>query len=328
MKKEQIIETAIEIAEQYRDEYGLGLTLRQLYYQFVARGLLPNGDRVYKRLGATLTAARIDAKAMARLGAFPIEYIEDRTRNIGRTDSGDVGTIDQAFDEVARGLSSMPFWLRYGRWHGQPEKVFVWVEKEARKGVLESVCADLGVALFACKGYPSSSSLGDWVRSTAYSLKDRGRQHYDEDDDALTWDKATIIYLGDHDPDGLQIPTSAAETIRSIMEVEGLQFDFELERVALTVEQIEQHDPPPMPAKMSSSRFQGYFEATGLQDAWELDALDPPILQRLVRDSVGAHFDPALEDANRADAKAKRLELINRVCEDPAWIEQQLRRNV
>ena len=55
MKKEQIIETATAIAEEYRDRHSLTLTLRQLYYQFVARGLLPNGQQVYKRLGAILS---------------------------------------------------------------------------------------------------------------------------------------------------------------------------------------------------------------------------------------------------------------------------------
>ena len=326
MKKEQIIETATAIAEEYRDRHSLTLTLRQLYYQFVARGLLPNGQQVYKRLGAILSKARLD-------GSFEISHLEDRSRRVGLTDSDKIRTVSDGKARVAEALASMPYWLRYGRWYGQPKKVFVWVEKEALSGVLEGVCSELGVGLFPCKGYPSISALADWVRTTSATLERRydlglSREDQQLNCDFVGWDTARIIYLGDHDPDGLQIPTSAAETIRSIMEGEGLQFDFELERVALTVEQIEQHDPPPMPAKMSSSRFQGYFEATGLQDAWELDALDPPILQRLVRDSVGAHFDPALEDANRADAKAKRLELINRVCEDPAWIEQQLRRNV
>jgi len=319
--RKQIIAKAIEIAEQYRDEYGLTLSLRQLYYQFVARGLLPNGDRVYKRLGATLSAARLS-------GAFPIDFLEDRSRSVGRTDAANVDTIDEAFGEVARGLSSMPFWLRYGRWHGQPEKVFVWVEKEALAGVLHDTCTALGVGLFACKGYPSISALADWVRSTAYSLKDRGRQHYDEDDDALTWDKATIIYLGDHDPDGLQIPRSAEETIRQIMEVEGLSFDFSIECVALTAAQIAEHNPPPMVAKTTSARYARYKQETGLDDAWELDALDPPVLQALVKDSVNRYFDPTIYAANQERVASMRVDLIERVCADPAWIEKQLRRNV
>jgi hypothetical protein len=38
-----IIEKANEIIAEYADQ-GFDLTLRQLYYQFVSRGLIPNKD--------------------------------------------------------------------------------------------------------------------------------------------------------------------------------------------------------------------------------------------------------------------------------------------
>ena len=45
----ETIANAIIIIEQYQ-EIDLRLTLRQLYYQFVARDLLPNTMRSYKNL--------------------------------------------------------------------------------------------------------------------------------------------------------------------------------------------------------------------------------------------------------------------------------------
>ena len=49
---------AIQIAEEYAAQ-GYELTLRQLYYQFVARDLIPNTDRDYKRLGGVVSDARM-----------------------------------------------------------------------------------------------------------------------------------------------------------------------------------------------------------------------------------------------------------------------------
>lgn len=51
------IEQANQIIEEY-DAQGLDLTLRQLYYQFVARGLIANKDREYKRLGDLVSDGR------------------------------------------------------------------------------------------------------------------------------------------------------------------------------------------------------------------------------------------------------------------------------
>lgn len=307
MDKTDIISTATEIAEEYRDKYSLTLTLRQLYYQFVGRGFLPNGDAVYKRVGSILGEARLD-------GSFPISFLEDRGRTVGTTSAADILTVNEGIEKVGEDLAQMPYWLHYGRWYGQPTKVFVWVEKEALSGVLDKPCKSLGVGLFPCKGYPSISALADWIEETYNMLG--------EDEDAV------ILYLGDHDPDGLQIPISAENTMRRIMDVEGQHFEFSIDRIALTRAQIKKYDPPPMVAKKTSARYAAYKRKTGLDKAWELDALDPPVLQKLVKDATAKHFDRAIHAANQADAKVKRVELIERVCDDPEWIERQLRRNV
>jgi hypothetical protein len=60
------------------DEYaaqGFVLTLRQLYYQFVARGLAPNTQKEYKNLGSLVNDARL-----AR--SIDWNHLEDRARNL------------------------------------------------------------------------------------------------------------------------------------------------------------------------------------------------------------------------------------------------------
>ena len=44
--------------------------------------------------------------------------------------------------------------------------------------------------------------------------------------------------------------------------------------------------PPPNPAKETDSRFERYSEETGMEHSWELDALDPFVLQDLIQDEV------------------------------------------
>ena len=50
-----LVEHTNEIATTYAAG-GDSLTLRQLYYRFVAAGLLPNRDSEYKRLGSIINA--------------------------------------------------------------------------------------------------------------------------------------------------------------------------------------------------------------------------------------------------------------------------------
>lgn len=67
-----IVEAADTIIEEYVDK-GYNLTLRQLYYQFVARGFLPNTLQSYKRLGDIVGKARLS-------GLLAWDAIDDRLR--------------------------------------------------------------------------------------------------------------------------------------------------------------------------------------------------------------------------------------------------------
>ena len=69
-----MIEKANEIIADYAAQ-GFTLTLRQLYYQFVSKDLLPNKQAEYKRLGSVINDARM-------AGMLDWEAIEDRTRNV------------------------------------------------------------------------------------------------------------------------------------------------------------------------------------------------------------------------------------------------------
>ena len=298
MKRAEIIEHANQIASEYVRQ-GLVLTLRQLYYQFVARGLTGNGQKVYNRIGAALTEARYN-------GTFPIEWIVDRGRSVGATDVEECMSVEAALERAAEGVTAAPYWLRYGRWHGQPFRVWVWVEKDALAGVLEDACARLGVGLFPCKGYPSVSALAAWLKEA--------------DEATPGGEEAVILYLGDHDPDGLEIPRAALRSLERLQWVQGTDVRIRMDKIALTVDQIEEYDPPPFPAKVTSSRYDRYVRETGLRDAWELDALEPTVMRSLVQDSVRGLFDPSIKVDLDEVAHAKRLNMAATMRED-GWAD-------
>ncbi len=59
-----LIEHANAIINEY-DAQGFTLTLRQLYYQLVARTIIPNDERSYKRTGQIVNDARLSRIARA-----------------------------------------------------------------------------------------------------------------------------------------------------------------------------------------------------------------------------------------------------------------------
>ena len=118
-----VIEAADAILHEY-DAQGYTLTLRQLYYQFVARDLLPNTQRSYKRLGSIINDARL-------AGYIDWDHMEDRTRNLQRLPD---------WSDPAEIVESAAKQFRLDKWADQEFRPEVWIEKDALLGVIEGVC--------------------------------------------------------------------------------------------------------------------------------------------------------------------------------------------
>ena len=216
-----LIDLANAVIAEYQDQ-GFVLTLRQLYYQLVARGYIPNRQTEYKRLGALLNDARL-------AGLVDWTAIEDRTRNLrGLPHWENPQSILRA---AARGY-------HLDRWADQPNYIEVWIEKDALVGVIEGVCTQYDVPYFSCRGYTSASEM--WL--AAQRLRVKG------------WDGkgTTILHLGDHDPSGIDMTRDIAERLALF----GAPVD--VVRIALTMDQVAQYDPPPNPAKFTDARYGGY----------------------------------------------------------------------
>jgi len=87
-----------------------------------------------------------------------------------------------------------------------------------------------------------------------------------------------IIHLGDHDPSGLDMSRDIRERIDMFMSRHpGKALNFELNRIALNMDQVRQYSPPPNPAKITDSRASKYIKEFG-NESWELDALEPSLI--------------------------------------------------
>jgi hypothetical protein len=256
---------------------GLRLTLRQLYYQLVSKNRIENTERSYKRLGNIVSDARLS-------GRMDWSAIEDRNREpITVSDWSGLDTL------VDSALSA----YRLPRWEGQEHYVELWVEKAALAGVLEPLAREFHVTLMVNRGYSSQSAMYE----SASRFKERCGSTEDEaawtDDDGDVTQPATythertpvLFYLGDHDPSGEDM----VRDVRERMEMFGVT-GIDVRKLALTKAQITQYRPPPNPAKVTDPRARDYIARHG-NTSWEVDALNPGILARLVRTAFASVID-------------------------------------
>lgn len=250
---QNLIATANEIIGEYQEQ-GYTLTLRQLYYQFVARDIIPNKQSEYKRLGSVINDARL-------AGEIDWRAIEDRTRNLEALSHWG------GPEEIIRACGNQ---YMVDRWSNQSTRVEVWVEKEALAGVFAGVCDEWDVAYFSCRGYVSQSEM--WNAAQRLKRYERSGQ------------STLILHFGDHDPSGMDM----SRDINDRLHLFGS--GVKMRRIALNMDQIEEHDPPPNPAKLTDSRVKDYIANYG-DDSWELDALEPSLLTTLVETEVREVLD-------------------------------------
>ncbi len=279
---QRIIYHANDIIEEYQAQ-GFTLTLRQLYYQFVSRDLIPNTPRDYKNLGVIISLARL-------AGEIDWDAIEDRGRNLNKP---------MTFINPAERIQVAAYNYQLNPWLLQDNYVEVWVEKEALIGVIEGVCRELRVPYFACKGYTSQSEM--------YSA---GKRLLSKIEDGK---KATIIHLGDHDPSGMDMTRDVNDRLVQFAGIPQYE-DLKVRRIALNTDQVKQYAPPPNPAKLTDTRATKYIKQFG-NKSWELDALSPEVISTLIRKHISGFIDEKRWAKSQAQEK-KDLKVLNQIAKD------------
>lgn len=264
-------------AENIIDEYeaaGYVLTLRQLYYQFVARDIIDNSVRSYKNLGNVITKARM-------AGLISWEAIEDRNRK------------HESFwfdEDELNPIRDLPNYIRFDRWDRQDFYIEVWVEKEALGNVIARACDPFLVPYMSCKGYLSASE--------AWRAGMRFREKLDDGNECI------LIHLGDHDPSGIDMTRDNKDRLDLFTEIPS---GVTVERLALNMDQVHEYSPPSNPAKITDSRAKSYIRRFG-RTSWELDALEPQVLERMIQDEFRQYIDmDAWEEVESAENEKRQM---------------------
>ncbi len=267
-----MLEQANAIIGEYQAD-GFSLTLRQLYYQFVSRGLLENNLRNYKKLGDTISKGR-------RAGVISWEAIVDRTRFLrrGNTWASPAEIVEASANQYRRDL-----------WEDQSSYVEIWFEKDALLGVFERAAEEFRLPIFSCRGYASDSEI--WAAAQRLVAKRRQGK------------AVTILHFGDHDPSGIDM----TRDIDARLDLFG-EGAFEVRRLALTIAQVKKYNPPPNPAKETDSRFDDYKEKYGVE-SWELDALEPKLLAKIVRSNVLPLLNQSIWQESKDQEQTERDQL-------------------
>ena len=264
-KEQQVLLTEIiGIVENYIQQ-NFTLTNRQLYYQLVARGIIPNADKVYTRICTFITDARY-------AGLIDWEAIEDR----GRTPSK-----HPEWDNIKSLIKSAIHSYRLPRWEDQEYYLELYCEKQAMESVLKPVADKYHIHFGVNKGYSSASTIYELAQRVKDKIRD-GK-------------KAVILYLGDHDPSGLDMIRDIESRIEEFLTggedyVEISEDGFAVVQLALNMEQIKQYNPPPNPAKITDPRAKWYISYHG-NKSWELDALEPKVLMQISEKGIKEYLD-------------------------------------
>lgn len=263
----ELLRQVVGIVASYQQQ-GIKLTNRQLYYQLVAGGIIPNADLVYKRICKFLTDARY-------AGLIDWEAIEDRGR---------VPEMHAEWESIKDLIRSAVHSYRLPRWADQNYYVELYCEKEAMESILHPIADKYHISFGYNKGYSSASAMYNLARRVKAWVKE-GR-------------KAVVLYLGDHDPSGLDMVRDIRERITEFLTRgdEPVEPNFEVIQLALHMSQVKKFNPPPNPAKVTDPRAGWYISKFG-KVSWELDALRPEVLIHIAEAGIQQFLDLAKYNA-------------------------------
>jgi hypothetical protein len=245
-------------------------TVRHIFYLAVSEGVIEKKESEYKQ-----TVVRLIGE-MREAGELPWEWIVDESRLYQKA---------RSFDGWQDALENTALTYRRSLWQDQGVNVEVWCEKRALAGLLYDVTNPWDVRLMLAGGFNSKT----WIHMAAEEFE--------------MMEKTAIVYLlTDHDPAGFQME----HDLRTRMHRYAPHADITVERIALSLQQIEEWDLPTRPAKKNDPFAKG-FEGPCV----ELDAVPPHLLQDLVREAIEQHIDPHALAQIRLTEKIEKRTLLD-----------------
>ena len=239
------------------------LTIRQVYYRLISTGVrdqnhwLWNGKKIdiYNALVPLMKWMRIDDR-------ISWNAIHDEHRSVSyfpRFENPSqfvTEEVDSLFAGYSRCLAQ-----------GQPRHIEIWIEKNALRHIIEPVSKKYCRRLIVCRGYDSISFQTDFYQRAAEALN-RGQI-------------PTILYLGDWDPSGENMPYAASQTLHDEFGLVGIEHY----RIGINPEHFDSLQADPIPIKATDSRSKKFVKKHGIT-AYELDAFHPSQLRELAEKAI------------------------------------------
>jgi hypothetical protein len=256
-------------------------TLRQIFYRLVAALLIPNTETTYKSLSRSTVLAREEAII------DPLCF-EDRVRT---SEGGDYGydSPDEFIDGLVDELRDAPDRYTRPMWTTQQTMPIIWLEKDALFTPINTIASRYRVKVYAARGYSSFTSVYEAAQDIDGAMPTK------------------VLQLTDFDPSGEDMVRDLKDRLTRYGAA-----DFELEKIALTSDQVSTLGLPPMPAKKSDPRYERFAASYGDQVV-ELDAIPPDELERIVSAAIESLIDQAAWNAEIEKARQEREEAQRRI---------------
>ena len=338
MKYEPIVKATNEILAQY----DVRLTVRQIYYRLVSPPyqLFANLMKNYKQFDRVLTRAR-------EKGDVNWRGIEDRARGTIGGDFGYDGVgdfLDNSFD-----IDEDQYTRKM--WEDQSRYIEVWLEKDALAALVSNVARKYRVLTFPSRGYSSLTKIAEAICERFY-------------DRFFALKPVLVLHFTDHDPSGLDMTRDVEARVKDYFgrmineetlirlrrdhpelshdEVYKLYEEkiedykrrlrnqrfielFEIKRMALTYDQVKEFDLAPNPTKMADARSPKYVAEYG-DECWELDALPPDELERIVDEAVKDHIDEKAWNKTRREIENEKKAIAGALEDEKTTIDRLLKR--
>ena len=241
-----------------------------------------NTPQCYKALTEILTRARL-------AGIIPMNAIADETRPV---QVWDVHQDVQSFLRREIGGFGKGYWRDLMQ--SQPDQVEIINEKNTTAGIVKPIAARYCIPLTTGRGYcslPPRHAIAERFRKSGKA-------------------RLVLLIVSDFDPDGEEIAHSFARSMRD---------DFEIDevvpiKVALTADQVRDFRlPPQMKAKTGSTSYKRFSAEHG-DDVFELEALPPADLQRVLQAAIDSVIDVDLfnQEVDQEASDAAELETVRR----------------
>jgi hypothetical protein len=283
--KQPLLEAIISVVEDRRDY--LPISVRSLHYGLLNNPPLKHASKrnstykndkpSYQALVELVTRARLE-------GHVSMDAIADETRPVENwTVWNGVGDfvrneIDGMFNDYFRNLMA-----------SQPNHIEIVAEKNTVHGIVKQVAGKYSI--------PVTSARGHCSLPPRYEMSERFKKSGKE--------KLIVLILSDFDPDGEEIAHSFARSMRDDFGID----DLHAVKVALTAQQVRRFRlPPNLDAKESSPNFKRFAQTHG-RAVYELEALQPDDLKKILQDAIDGLIDVKAFNAELEREKSDAAQL-------------------